>query len=232
MRGIAALAFLFSLLSLAPAFAADPFAAHQAGFGPKIQGLQLGMPMTWKELIGGERGRHRREGAPGTYAMPFSVYLADSRNGVAQEASVKRSGNWILINFMNSGNLSGTIMNGGGPVMSKLPKQGTMDDMFALLKKHKMNYASTDHVTLRDERVLQFSLARFKFNAPASGPDEFAQWLGKTCNFASPEKKGKDYETRNTEEGWLVQVTEDQVRAQALTAPDSPKSGPKKRKTQ
>jgi len=46
MKKICALFCLCILLSVSPAYAADPFDVHKGGFGPTIKGLQLGMPST------------------------------------------------------------------------------------------------------------------------------------------------------------------------------------------
>jgi len=218
MKRIISLAFLVILVSIASAFAADPFNVHEKGFGPNIQGLQLGEPMTLKTMIGGA-GRLESKGIPATV---FSVYMADSQEGVEFGDSPARLGKWILINFHNTNNkLSGIIMNGSSSILSIIPKKGSFDELLAFLKENGLNCAATKNITLCGERIIKYTVGRHKFNPNITTSGDFAQQLSKSYNLGAMEKKGEGYEVNNASEGWSVLVTNDGITVFPMPIPDS-----------
>jgi hypothetical protein len=224
MKHRCALALLFVFVSASAAFAADPLKVHEAGFGPEIRGLRLGNPMTWPEMINTQANISRIK-VPGVGLGPigvFSLIIADNYKAVDfQSDSPSKPGKWIVVNFLDGKNV--TIMNGGGGMLSKVPKSGTLGDFFALMKKNGLNYASTPSITLRDERIIQYSMGRKDLPTETSTTGDFAQWLSQTYNLGVMEQKNKNYEASNPTEGWRVVVTDSEVMVFSMPIPDSPK---------
>lgn len=193
--------FLFIFVALlclpSPAFAADPLKTHDGGFGPAIGGLQLGQHMTWQEAV------KRRTSRTGPYSHIFSIYIA-YKPGVIRffEGGMEARGDYIEIHV--NGNRA--TVSGAGKVAQKLPKQGTLDDYFAVTEKNKMNYVSVGNIVMYNGRVIEYSLFASEIKAPYPSTEKFAQWLSTKYNLGQIEKKKESYEVSNPSEGWLVVV--------------------------
>ena len=212
MKKLLVLIFVFLLVQ--PAFAADPLKVHEAGFGPEIRGLRLGKPMTWPEMLNTQYNIRQ-----GVVAPVFGMFIADNYEAVSQQdSSPGKPGKWILVNFL--GGKNATIMNGGGGMLSEAPKSGTLNDFFTFLKKSGLNYASTPNITLRDERVIEYSVDKKDVSPAASTAGDFAQWLRQRYALGTMEQKGEAYEASNPSEGWRVEVTDSKVTVFSMPIPD------------
>jgi hypothetical protein len=206
---------IYLCLTVQSVHAEDPVKIHKADFGPKIQDLQLGKPMTWPQMLNIQRDISK--GLAGAY---FGMYIADNAEAVDQQnTSPGKPGKWILVNFL--GGTNATIMNGDGETLSKVPKSGSLSDFFTLLKNSGLNYASTPNITLRDDRVIQYSIERSKLHSGMSTTEDFVQWFSKTYSLGAMEKKGENYESRNASEGWRAVVTDDKVLIFSVPIPDN-----------
>ncbi len=112
MKKLLVLAFVCLLAQAA--YAADPFKVHEAGFGPKLHGLQLGMPMTWSKMIS----------AALEYQNLPTMFIADNYNDVVpeyleqQEESPDRSRKSISISFpMSEGTVFPEVTGGSDNVL-------------------------------------------------------------------------------------------------------------------
>ena len=217
MKHICALAFLTAFISLSPAFAAgnDPFKVHPAGFGPEIRGLQLGKPMTYPEMINEQREMN---------LLGFNMVIADNYKAVDQQnRSSDKPGKWILVTFSTGNLMSGainiSIVNGSRDVLSNLTENGTLNDLFEYLRKSGLNYASTENITLCNDRVIQYSVDKSTLVKETSTTGDFAQRLSKTYSLGVMEKKGHNYEVNSPSEGWRVVVTDDRVTIFSLPVP-------------
>ena len=210
------LVFVFVCLLAQPALAADPLKVHEAGFGPEIRGLRLGKPMTWPEMLNAQYNIRQ-----GPVAPVFGMYIADTYEAVnQQDSSPGKPGKWILVNFL--GGKNAMIMNGGGGMLSEAPKSGSLNDFFAFLKKSGLNYASTPNITLRDERVIEYSVDKKDIPQAASTAGDFAQWLRQRYVLGTMEQKGEAYEAGNPSEGWRVVVTDSKATVFSMPIPDTP----------
>ena len=230
MKQVCVWAFLFVLSVASTAFAADPLTVHNAGFGPGIRGLRLGTPMSWLEMLDTQRNIMKKPSkpwVPGTpppipvpVAMIGSIYIADNGKAVdRQDNSTDKAGKWVLVNYSANG---ASVMNGGGGMLSEIPKKGTLDGLFALLKKNGLNYASTPNITLRDERVIQYSIDKDKLPVDATTTAQLALWVKNVCSLKKIEQKGDHYEASNELEGWRMVVTDNTVTVFIMPIPDSP----------
>lgn len=165
--------------------AEDPMKIHKADLGPKIKNLQLGKPMTWPQML-----NIQRDISKGPAGVHFGMYIADNVESVNQQnTSTGKPGKWILVNFL--GDTNAMIMNGGGEMLSEVPKSGSLNDFFTFLKNSGLNYASTPNITLRDESVIQYSIKRDKLHSGTSTTEGFVQWLSKTYSLGAMEKKAR-----------------------------------------
>lgn len=214
--------------------AADPMEAHEAGFGPEIRGLRLGNAMTLPEMVNTQANILKAKpepkpwvpGTPLPVTVPtlfiFGLVVADNYKAIDyHDDSPSKPGNWIIVNF--SSTHGPLIMNGsGGIIHSEAPKSGTLDELFAFLKKNGLNYASTPNLMLRDERVIQYSLGKDRLFVDTTTAAQLAQWVKTTCSLEKMEPAGEHYEASNELEGWRVVVTDDTVTVFAIPTPDSP----------
>lgn len=239
MKRIVMLASFVLLVSISSAFAADPFKVHEKGFGPKIQELQLGAPMTWSEMVLGAR---KLIGSGIDKTVPFTVFIADSLKGVERGRLPSRPGKWVAINIEHGLTFNGTVIDGSRGVISKLPKSASHEKLFAILKKNGLNFISTGNITLNGERIIQYSLHRDTLQAfnderilqyllhsdssqeltPLAAPtaDELAQWVSNAYNLGTMEKKGENYEVGNASEGWQVLVDQYKVKIMPVPIPE------------
>jgi hypothetical protein len=216
VKPIYALALLFVFIFSSPVSATDPLKVHDAAFGPEINGLRLGAKMTWQKMISIQRVT--REG-PFSIPSPFGMIIADNESDVdRQDSSPTKKGKWILVNFF--GGDGATIMNGGGGMLEITPKEGFMDDFFKIWKENGLNYASTPNITLRDERVIKYSVSRKSLPMETSATPEFAKWLSQAYSLGVMEQKGEAYEVSNLSEGWLIVATDGNVTVSAAPIKD------------
>jgi hypothetical protein len=103
---------------------------------------------------------------------------------------------FVVINCFGSGSLQ--IMDSGGGVMDKMPKEGNADVLFAHLKNLGLRYAAAPHLTVRDGRLIEYSLERKRFDAAAESAEDFAQWLSRMFSLGPMEKKA----TRTKKVAW------------------------------
>ena len=225
MKRYSMLIVLLVFVSASVAAAADPLKVHEAGFGPLIRGLQLGKPMTWPEMLHMQANiiKNPKPWAPGTpppipLPVSFSIYIADNGKAVSrQDSSTEMPGQWILVNFLAGKAL---IMNGSGGILSDTPKSGTVDELFAFLKKNGLNYASTPNITLRDERIIHYSIGKDALPVNAATAAQFAQWVKNVCSLKTVKQKGEHYEASNQSEGWRMEVTDTTVTVFPTPIPD------------
>lgn len=214
MKHLRALTLVFVFTFVCAAHAADPLTVHKAGFGPTIDKLQLGKPLTLLEMLNAQFNI-------GNTVVPpmFSLLMADNPKAVDQEdSSPKQDGKWLLMNF--TGPSHAMIMNGGGGMLALVPDGGTFEDLFKVMKENGLNYASTPNITICDERIIQFSMQKEHLPVKAATTEEFAQWLSTTYSLGTMEQKGDNYEAQNAAEGWRAVVTESVVTFYSAPAAD------------
>ena len=230
MRYVWLLVFLFVCVVASASFAADPLNVHESGFGPKIQGLQLGAPMTWPTMVATQKkiiSRPRTIGPgipPISHPAIFGMIIADNYKAANHKWTFEKfptnlPGKWLVVSFQGiSGQAS--LSNSGGGIMCKVPKDGNLNDLFGILRKNGLNHIAAPNIMLRDDRVLQYSVNKDELPTEASTMDDFAQWLGKTYSLGAMEQKDQSYEAGNTAEGWRAVVTEDKVQVISMPIPD------------
>jgi hypothetical protein len=226
MKYIFASALLIVLLSASASFAVDPLKVHEAGFGPEIQGLRLGQPMTWPEMINIQSNIITRPDSTGLpKRLPlFGVIIADNYKAASHKLTFEEfpsdlPGKWIVVSF---GPVAGEadVSNSGGGIGSKVPKSGALDDLFVILKENGLNHIGAPNITLRDERVIEYSVDKEDLPIEAATAGDFAQWLDNVYTLGSMEQKGKDYEVCNPAEGWRVVATDNNVTVFSMPIPD------------
>jgi hypothetical protein len=201
-----ALALLFIFMSVPPSYAVDPLTVHEAGFGPEIKGLQLGKSMTWSQMINTQTKINNK--GPAYVPPSFGVVIADNDKAATIETGSSRSGKWIVVTFFVG---SAKITGSGGGIESKVPKSGSLNDLFVILQKNGLNYIATPNIKLREERMIQYSMDKKDVYMEGSTAGDFARWLNQTYSLGIMEQKGKEYEARNPLEGWRVVVSDDTV---------------------
>ncbi|MDR2055119.1 MAG: hypothetical protein LBQ10_04545 [Desulfovibrio sp.] len=107
--------------------------------------------------------------------------------------------------------------------MDKMPKEGNADVLFARLKNLGLRYAAAPHLTVRDGRLIEYSLERKRFDTAAESAEDFAQWLSRMFSLGPMEKKGNAYEARNPSAGWRAVVKIDGVQFFTLPILDDKK---------
>lgn len=228
-RKIIAMVSLLVLFATSVAFAADPFNVHESGFGPEIQGLQLGKPMILSEQIATEKRITTTKSvsaASSPYLVPtppgiFNVTVGDSYKSVANKHPTPKPGKWITILFSSDG--PATIMNGGGGMLAKVSQKISLDDLLVVLEKNGLNHASSPHLLVRDNRVIEYSVNKDILVADDFTVDDFAQWLNEKYNLGEITKRGDCYEASNPAEGWRALVSKDEVKFFTVQIPDNPK---------
>ena len=201
--------FLCFLLA-APAIAADPFDVHEAGFGPRIKGLQLGMPMTLTEMV-----------AAGLEVWPgdtFNLYIHD----------IGQKGN-LGLQFTKDGNqLKGweinDILTFDRAAQREFSKYETLEELFEAVSKEGFSGVSCNGGSFyfyinSKSRVNRITLFNRVFNAQDMSHREFAQALLNAYNLPSLEGGRNVYTGKNLNEGWQVEIYEDRIRVFPITIP-------------
>ena len=226
------LALLSIFVAASVAFAADPLKVHESGFGPKIQGLQLGASMTWPNMVETQKKIISSPRSSGPNIPPisrpaiFGMIIADNYEAASHKWTFKKfptnlPGKWLVVSFLGIAGQA-NLSNSGGGIMSKVPKSGTLDDLFTVLKKNGLNHIAAPNIILRDERVIQYSVDKDDLPTEAATTGDFAQWLSNAYSLGTMAQKGTAYEARNPAEGWRVVVTDKQVEVFFMPIPDVP----------
>jgi hypothetical protein len=207
------LLFLLLFFASTSAGAADPLKIHDGGFGPSIDGLQLGQTMTWQDII-----KNITANATGPFGHVYSIFIADRPESVRMDGgSVIFSGEYYV--WINMNGNKGSINIAGNAMIAKLPQQGSLEEYFAVLYQNKMHYVYTHRIAIYNNRVTRYSLFASDLQAPAFEAKDFSEWLSEKYDLGPIEKKKENYEVSSPSEGWRVVVSEGRVEVSCMATP-------------
>ncbi|MDR2179299.1 MAG: hypothetical protein LBP21_03230 [Synergistaceae bacterium] len=182
------LVLIFAVSAAGGAFAADPFKVHKGGFGPKMKGLQLGMPMTWVEAV-----------AWGSqYRFPVRIFFFQGPRIVFAIDITGEEGKvtgWKIVD----GTLQAEFEN---------KQELTLGELFEELKRKGVDSANIGGITVRNDRVAFFELLKGKhFDAESMPLADFVQALVDTYKLGTVSGNARNgYDGQNASEGWAVQI--------------------------
>jgi hypothetical protein len=195
-NALMSLVCLCVLLFAGSAFAADPFEVHEGGFGPKIKGLQLGMPMTWTEMAVWLLQNGRSE-----FVVSFSGSASDVR--LIFKGEGEKITGWDF-GYSESEDIKKKFAGKNFP----------LEELFEELRKDgytSASYLSYDGaVSVNDNRLSRFELSKGRdFDAESKPIGDFAQELAAAYSLGTLEDNhDNSWSSSNPAEGWEVRISE------------------------